>query len=382
MDLNVANPVRAHVSASGLSLDVPLFLQHERSNRGWLPLMLGSVFDQPKRKIQNVLSDVSFELGSGERLAIFGRNGAGKSTLLRLLNGAYLPTRGRLQIQGSRQSLLNMSLGFNPEATLKENILLRGSAMGLSSQVLAAHMEDILEFAGIAEKANHRLKTLSSGQVMRLGFSISTSVQHDIMLMDEWVGTGDSEFLAKARQRLLGRVEGSQIVVLASHNLGLARSICNKGLVMDAGRALFFGDVAAAVIEYNKLMAMGETATNAAAPRPRFMGSVEVLELVEEKLIVKGWALADFDRPPRFLRVVVQDKLFDIADYDRFGRPDVQRRFGLGFALCGYRIALGGMKMGSLEELKGAFSVRAGDAEDDISEPLHMAAAVLRQIEY
>lgn len=382
MDLSVDEPVQARISANNLSLDVPVYLQHERNSRAWVRLMLGSVFDQPKRKIQNVLSDVSFEVRSGERLAIFGRNGAGKSTLLRLLNGAYLPTRGALHIRGSRQSLLNMSLGFNPEATLKENILLRGSAMGLSSQVLAAHMEDILEFAGIAEKANHRLKTLSSGQVMRLGFSISTSIQHDIMLMDEWVGTGDSEFLAKARQRLLGRVEGSQIVVLASHNLGLARSICNKGLVMEKGQVLFFGDVADAVIEYNKLMALGEVTTVPAAPRPRFVGSVEILELVEEKLVIKGWALVDFDHPPRFLRVVVQDKVFDIMDYDRFGRPDVQKRFGLGFALCGYRVALGGLGIGALGELKGAFSVRAGDAEDDIGEPLHMAAAVLRQIEY
>lgn len=387
MGMNIASLSGARISAAGLSLDVPIFLQHERNSRAWVSLMLGAAFDQPKRKIQNVLSDVSFELNSGERLAIFGRNGAGKSTLLRLLNGAYLPTRGALDINGSRQSLLNMSLGFNPEATLKENILLRGAAMGLSSRVLATHMEDILEFAGIAEKANHRLKTLSAGQLMRLGFSISTSVQHDIMLMDEWVGTGDAEFLARARERLLGRVEGSQIVVLATHNLGLARSVCNKGMVLEHGRVLFFGDVADAIVEYNRLMANEASIPDAgkietSPPPPRFTGSVDILELVDGHLVVKGWAIADFERVPRMLHITAGDKAFDITEYERFARPDVQKSLGLGFVLCGYSVKIEGLSIDSIGDLGGNFSVRAGDDADDLGAPLHMATSVLRQIEY
>ena len=390
MDMNAARPIPAHISASGLSLDVPIFLQHERNSRAWFSLMLGAAFDRPKRKIQNVLSDVSFELRSGERLAVFGRNGAGKSSLLRLLNGAYLPTRGRMEIRGSRQSLLNISLGFNPEATLKENIFLRGSAMGLTSQTLATHMEDILEFAGVAEKANHRLKTLSSGQVMRLGFSISTSVQHDIMLMDEWVGTGDAEFIEKAKRRLLGRVEGSQIVVLASHNLNLARSICNKGLVLERGRVVYFGDVAGAAVEYSRLMAFDESVTGVAqahddetsAAKTQFTGSVEVLEFSEGRLVVKGWALADFNRVPALLRVTAGGQVYDVTEYRLFARPDVQQRYGLDFVLCGYHVEIEDLPFGSLRDMEGGFSVHAGNNAEELGGPLHMAGAVVRQIEY
>lgn len=377
----------ARILADGLSLDIPIHLQHERSSRAWMPLLLGAAFDPPRRKVQNVISHVSFELRSGERLAIFGRNGAGKSTLLRILNGAYAPTRGRLEIKGTKQSLLNISLGFNPEATLKENILLRGAAMGLPGKRLAEQMEDILEFAGIAEKANHRLKTLSTGQRMRLGFAISTSVQHDIMLMDEWVGTGDSEFLAKAKERLLGRVEGSQIVVLASHNLNLARDICNKGLVLERGRVIHFGDVGDAIVEYNRLMAHSEPGFAAEQAKvqqslQRFIGSVDVLELEHGRLVVKGWAVADLQRAPRMLRITVQGRCYDVVQFDRFARPDVQKHLGLGFSLCGYVAAIDGLAMDSVRELGGDFSVAAGDGPSDFGPPMHMATSVLRQIEY
>src|SRR3546814_300209 len=181
----------ACIRADRLTLDVPLFLQRERSGSGWKDLFLGAAFDPPRRRLTRLLDDVSFEIGEGDRLAILGRNGAGKSTLLRVLNRVYQPSSGRLDISGSCQALLNMGLGFNNEATVRENIYLRGVAMGLKSRFLAAQIGAILEFAGLEDKTNHRLHTLSAGQRMRLGFAISTSVQHDITLLDEWVGTGD-----------------------------------------------------------------------------------------------------------------------------------------------------------------------------------------------
>src|SRR5690606_13760620 len=195
------------------------------------------------------------EVREGERLAILGRNGAGKSTLLRVLNRVYQPSAGSVVVNGSCQALLNMSLGFNGEATVRENIFLRGIAMGLKASFLRGQVEQILDFSGLHEKVNHRLRTLSSGQKMRLGFAISTSVQHDIMLMDEWVGAGDADFMRRARDRMRSRVGGSKIVVLASHSTGLLRDICNRGIVLERGRLVHAGDITSALKYYHDLLA-------------------------------------------------------------------------------------------------------------------------------
>ena len=213
-----------------------MYVQPERAVRGWSGLLLGAAFDAPRRRFARILSDISFEANEGDRIAILGRNGAGKSTLLRVLNGVYTPTAGNVHVSGSCQALLNISLGFNGEATVRENIFLRGTAMEIPAARLREHMDAILDFAGLRHKSTHRLRTLSSGQRVRLGFAISTAFQHDIMLMDEWLGAGDSSFVEKASDRMADRVGGSKIVMLASHSVGLLRDICNKGLLLEAGR--------------------------------------------------------------------------------------------------------------------------------------------------
>lgn len=242
------------ITAREVGLEVPVYLQSDRSSKTWFATLLGAAVDKPRREFRTLLDDVSFELNDGDRLAIIGRNGAGKSTLLRLLTGAFMPTRGSIESVGSCQALLNISLGFNGEATVKENVFLRGTAMGIRSAQLRELLDPILDFAGLRDKATHRLKTLSAGQRLRLGFAISTSVQNDIMLMDEWIGAGDAEFLVKARERMVGRVNGSRIVVLASHNVHLVRDVCNLGIVLEQGRVVYFGEVKDALNEYTGLI--------------------------------------------------------------------------------------------------------------------------------
>jgi len=240
--------------ADGVGLEVPIYLQTDRSAKTWFSTLLNAAFDPPRRETRTLLADVTFTAHEGDRIALIGRNGAGKSTLLRVLNGAFTPTRGTVEVNGSCQALLNVSLGFNAEATVRENIFLRGTAIGLRSREIRPLIEPVVEFAGLQEKVNHRLKTLSAGQRMRLGFAISTSVQHDIMLMDEWIGTGDTEFITKAKERLAGRVSGSKIVVLASHNAGLLNSVCNKGIVMERGQMHFFGGIKEALAHYKDMV--------------------------------------------------------------------------------------------------------------------------------
>lgn len=245
----------AHIRVRNLSLEIPLYLQSDRSAKSWVKTLLGAATARPKRQFLTILDDVSFHIEEGDRLALIGRNGAGKSTLLRVLTGAFVPTQGAVDVSGSRQALLNISLGFNAQATVMENIYLRGTAMGIHTSQLKALVEPILSFAGLREVAQRRLHTLSSGQKMRLGFAIATSVEQDIILMDEWLGAGDAEFLKHAKARMDDRVRGSKIIVLASHNNSLLKRICNKGLVLDKGKVVHFGGIDDALGTYKGLVA-------------------------------------------------------------------------------------------------------------------------------
>lgn len=244
----------AYIRASGIGLDVPYYVQPEKQGGSWLGTLVSAATAVPRRRFATLLDDISFEVREGDRVALIGSNGAGKTTLLRVLTGAFQPTRGVLEVQGSRQALLNMNLGFNQEGTLHENIYLRATAMGVPPAQVRTLVDPILEFAQLRPLANRRLLTLSSGQRMRLGFSISTAVQHDIMLLDEWLGTGDAQFVSSARRRLVDRVQGSRIVVVASHNSSLTRKLCNRGLLMSDGRILYYGPLKQALIVYRQLV--------------------------------------------------------------------------------------------------------------------------------
>lgn len=272
------------IRARGIALEVPYYVQPERQGRSWLGTLVGAATSVPKRHFATLLDDITFDIEEGDRIALIGSNGAGKTTLLRVLTGAFQPTRGRLEMAGSRQALLNLSLGFNPEGTLHENIYLRATAMGISAATVRKMVDSILEFAELGHLANRRLQTLSSGQRMRLGFAISTSVQHDIMLLDEWFGAGDFSFVRKARERLVSRVEGSKIVVVASHNTELAKKLCNRGLVMRSGQASFLGPIDDALVHYKRIVQEEKEAKAAtAAEQARLVAVAEVHEMRSRK---------------------------------------------------------------------------------------------------
>lgn len=237
-----------------MSLTLPVFRQDSELAAGWVGTIAKAALSRPRREFATIIRNVSFDIQDGERVALLGLNGSGKSTLLHLLTGAYRPTEGSLEIQGRRQALMNISLGFNADATVLENIYLRATAMGMPVRTIQPHIGSILDFAGVAEKAVDRLRTLSAGQRMRLGFAISTALQHDIMLLDEWIGTGDAEFLKKAKDRLQSRVEGSRIVVVASHNLKLVRRLCNRAILLESGGVRAMGTTTEVIDEYRRLM--------------------------------------------------------------------------------------------------------------------------------
>ena len=182
------------------------------------------------------LDNVSFEFKEGDRVGIQGHNGAGKSTLLRVLSGCYEPTEGTLLTQGRIASLLDISVGFDGEWTGYENIFLRGLLMGLTPKQIRAKMEEIADFSELGEYMNMPLRTYSSGMVVRLAFSISTNVDADILLMDEWLGVGDASFMEKAEKRLNDIVNKTPILVLASHSKDLLQKVCSKQFRLNHGK--------------------------------------------------------------------------------------------------------------------------------------------------
>jgi lipopolysaccharide transport system ATP-binding protein len=184
------------------------------------------------------LDGVSFDIKPGERVGLFGPNGAGKTTMLRLLAGAYRPVSGSCSWLGNISALLDISLGFDHDATGYENIILRGLVMGLSFRDIRARVPDIAKISELGPFLAMPVRAYSSGMQMRLAFAIATSIQADIILMDEWLSVGDAQFQAKASQRLDEVIRNSAILVIASHSTELLRSRCTRIFRMNHGKIL------------------------------------------------------------------------------------------------------------------------------------------------
>ena len=186
--------------------------------------------------VVQALSNINLELKSGDRLGLVGHNGAGKSTLLRALAGVYEPSAGEFVREGTVASLIDPALGIEADASGIENIMLRGLVMGLSKRQIDDLTPSICEFSGLGEYVNMPVRTYSTGMLMRLAFSISTSVEADILLMDEWLSVGDADFTTKAEQRMKDVVAKSGILVLASHSPELIAKECNRVIHLEHGR--------------------------------------------------------------------------------------------------------------------------------------------------
>ncbi len=182
------------------------------------------------------LHDISFSLSAGDRLGLVGPNGAGKTTLLKVLFGVYEPSRGRVISEGRIDALFNIRLGFRSEATGRRNIMLRGLLNGWTPEQIKEREADIIAFADLGDFIDLPLSVYSAGMATRLAFSIATTLEPEILLMDEWIGAGDADFRAKAQVRMAQMAEKAGIIVLASHSVSLIRRTCNKVLRLEKGR--------------------------------------------------------------------------------------------------------------------------------------------------
>jgi lipopolysaccharide transport system ATP-binding protein len=228
------------VQAHDLVVEFPIYgMTSQRSlKKNLINAATGGILakDVSDRVVVRALDHLSFEFFEGDRVGLIGHNGSGKTTLLQVLAGIYEPVSGQIHVNGRVTSMLGITLGMDSEVTGYDNILLRGRLMGLSRRDILKSLDEIADFSGIGNYLNLPLRTYSSGMAMRLAFSIATSVDADIILMDEWLSAGDADFVKKAEDRLTKLVRNARLVVIASHNHSMIREKCNVVLTLEHGR--------------------------------------------------------------------------------------------------------------------------------------------------
>ncbi len=202
--------------------------------------------------------DVSFELRRGECLGLIGHNGAGKTTLLKMLNGLIKPDRGRIEINGRVGALIALGAGFNPILTGRENIYINGSVLGLSKKEIDEKIDEIIDFAGVEDFIDMPVQNYSSGMQVRLGFSVATALQPDVLLLDEVLAVGDMQFYAKCLNTIGKMRRNGTAFILVSHSMINITRYCDRVAYMKHGQCEFLGATEGGVARYEKDMSLME----------------------------------------------------------------------------------------------------------------------------
>lgn len=229
------------ISAQNLSIEFPIFENSHRSlKKAVLNISTGGRIGQSAnhQPLVTALDDLNFTFEEGSRVGLWGHNGSGKTTLLRVLAGIYAPVKGRLLVRGRIASLLEVSMGLDPDATGFENIYLRGVLDGMRPAHIRSKIDEIADFTELGEYLNLPVRTYSSGMMLRLAFAISTSVEADILIMDEWLSVGDQGFSTKATQRLEELIGNASILVVATHDQSLIERVCNRKIILEHGKII------------------------------------------------------------------------------------------------------------------------------------------------
>ncbi|EAB6034263.1 ABC transporter ATP-binding protein [Salmonella enterica] len=230
------------ISCKNVGVKLPIFNSSHRSfKKTFLQAASGGRIGSSNAGIIEVeaLKNISLSLSEGARLALIGHNGSGKTTLLRVLAGAYRPTSGHFERSGRVTSLIDPMMGMDGELTGLENINLRGLFLGLTKSEIKNISDEIIDFSELGDFIKVPVRTYSSGMVLRLGFSISTAVTPEILLMDEWMSVGDEDFKKKAEKRLNSFISKAGIMVMATHDHELANSVCNKLIKLEHGEIIY-----------------------------------------------------------------------------------------------------------------------------------------------
>lgn len=227
-----------------------------------------------RHQLNWVLRDVSFEIFPGEAVGIIGRNGAGKSTLLKIITGTTAASEGSIEIGGRVAALLELGMGFHPDFTGRQNVFVAGQLMGLSTDVISAHMGDIESFAEIGAYIDRPVRTYSSGMQVRLAFSLATAVRPDILIVDEALAVGDAYFQHKCFTRIRRFKEDGTTLLFVSHDPGAVKTLCDHAILLEGGRLAKIGKPDDILDHYNAMLAHdSKTPVVAKAPDGAALGT-------------------------------------------------------------------------------------------------------------
>lgn len=217
--------------------------------------LLGIFFKKIPYKEKKAVNSVSFNVKRGESVAIFGKNGAGKSTILKMITGVTFPTKGEINVTGRVSALLELTSGFDPEFTGRENIYLKGRILGLKENEIKKLEPKIVKFAELEEYIDQPVRTYSSGMKARLGFSINVNIEPEILIVDEALSVGDEAFKKKCMKKIDEIIEKDNVTLLfVTHATGVAKEFCKRGIVMQKGKVICDTNIDEAVEIYNKTL--------------------------------------------------------------------------------------------------------------------------------
>ena len=206
-----------------------------------------------KSELHKVLNDINLEIEKGESVALIGVNGSGKSTLLKLMTKIIYPTSGEIQINGKLTSLLELGAGFHPDFTGRENIYFNASIFGLTAKDIDSRIRKIIDFSELGDLIDSPVRTYSSGQYMRLAFSVAINVDAEILLIDEILAVGDQHFQDKCFNKLMELKNSGKTIVIVSHSLGSIQRFCDRAVWLNKGRVQMDGEIDKVISEYLKV---------------------------------------------------------------------------------------------------------------------------------
>ena len=284
-----------------------------------------------KKKVHEVLKDISLDIKKGDTVGLVGTNGSGKSTLLKLMTGIYYPNSGTINVDGKLTSLLELGAGFHPDFTGRENIYFNASIFGLTKKEIDQRMDDIIDFSELGGAIDEPIRTYSSGMYMRLAFSVAINVDADILLIDEILAVGDQHFQEKCYAKLRELRDGDKTIVIVSHSLDVVKDLCNRAVWLYNGHFKMNGNTKEVVDTYLEQIAIDNQERQKKAIEKGtaiFNGQIFMetpasysrFSLIKAKKVhVKGWKLTN--APDAKFVVYANGKIIDYVQYEE--RPDV-----------------------------------------------------------
>lgn len=217
--------------------------------------VLGAICKRIKYQEKRAVDNVSFTIRKGETVALFGKNGAGKSTILKMITSVSFPNKGEIYVKGRVSALLELTSGFDPEFSGRDNIYLKGQILGLKDSEIKELEQSIIDFAELEEYIDQPVRTYSSGMKARLGFAINVNIRPEILIIDEALSVGDEAFKRKCTAKVNEIVSKEDVTLLfVTHATGVAKEFCTRGIVMKKGKVEFDDDIDKAIEFYNKTL--------------------------------------------------------------------------------------------------------------------------------